>query len=157
MQLEERHDLGGGLELDELDRAVLWAIRSVAVGRGDCPSLRRTFLDLYGPPADQILCALLVLVRLVVARSPGGLRLHMPGSSAVSQDELLILAALAATQHEGLGEGGGQEQVRWADPCLALAFRHVARLLAGRGRRLTRPELGAVCEARAVAPARTLH
>ena len=88
-------DLDGAVELDDLDRAVLWAMRSVAVGRLDCPSLRRAMVDLYGPAADQILCALLVMVRLLANRSVKGLRMHMPGSNAVSRDELMILSAFS--------------------------------------------------------------
>jgi hypothetical protein len=100
VQAEAAVDMDGPVELDDLDRAVLWAMRSVAVGRLDCPSLRRTFLDLYGPAADQILCALLVMVRLLSSRAAAGLRMHMPGSSAVSRDELLILSALAIVQED---------------------------------------------------------
>ena len=143
MQLQQALDMDGPVELDELDRAVLWAMRSVAVGRVDCPSLRRTFVDLYGPPADQILCALMVMIRLLASRTSGGLRMHMPGSSAVSRDELLILAALSAVQAQAaesvdaslaqlLGLGG--------DAGLLAAFRYVADLLADRGRRLSGPE-----------------
>lgn len=143
MQLQQALDMDGPVDLDELDRAVLWAMRSVAVGRVDCPSLRRTFVDLYGPPADQILCALMVMIRLLASRTSGGLRMHMPGSSAVSRDELLILAALSAVQAQAaesadaslaqlLGLGG--------DAGLLAAFRYVADLLADRGRRLSGPE-----------------
>ncbi|CAN7320336.1 hypothetical protein LJR219_001698 [Phenylobacterium sp. LjRoot219] len=143
MQLDPAFDMDGPVELDDLDRAVLWAMRSVAVGRVDCPSLRRTFLDLYGPPADQILCALMVMIRLMASRTSGGLRMHMPGSSAVSRDELLILAALSAVQAQAaenadasLAELLGLRR----DPGLLAAVRYVADLLADRGRRLSGPE-----------------
>ena len=90
MQAVAAMDMDGPVELDDLDRTVLWAMRSVAVGRLDCPSLRRAFVDLYGPgAADQILCALLVMVRLLSSRAAQGLRMHMPGANAVSRDELL--------------------------------------------------------------------
>ena len=147
MQAAAAVDMDGTIELDDLDRAVLWAMRSVAVGRLDCPSLRRTFFDLYGPAADQILCALLVMVRLLAGRAAFGLRMHMPGSNVVSRDELLILSALAIVQEDA----GSGEALRAAtelsellggrfDASLASAFRYVAELLSDRGRRLSAPE-----------------
>jgi hypothetical protein len=163
MQLHPALDMDGPIELDELDRAVLWAMRSVAVGRVDCPSLRRTFVDLYGHAADQILCGLMVMIRLLASRTSCGLRMHMPGASAISRDELLILAALSASQAEApasadaslaelLGRGGDQR--------LVVAVRYVADLLADRGRRLSEPERGLWPGLAAVHPtsrARTVH
>jgi hypothetical protein len=152
MQRHAATDLDGSVDLDELDRAVLWAMRSVAVGRADCPSLRRTFHDLYGRAADQILCGLLVMVRLLGARTGGGLRLHMPGSSAVSHDELLILAALAAVQEAPAGERepspplGLADLAGGSDASLNSAIRYVAELLSERGRRLS-SHAAAVCAA----------
>jgi len=140
-------DLDGAVELDDLDRAVLWAMRSVAVGRLDCPSLRRAMVDLYGPAADQILCALLVMVRLLANRSVKGLRMHMPGSNAVSRDELMILSALAVVQAEACADAGPRVAAELAemlggriDASLASAFQYVAELLSDRGRRLSPPE-----------------
>jgi hypothetical protein len=147
MQAEAAVDMDGPVELDDLDRAVLWAMRSVAVGRLDCPSLRRTFLDLYGPAADQILCALLVMVRLLASRAAGGLRMHMPGSSAVSRDELLILSALAIVQEEAHGAAARRVAAELTellggriDASLTSAIHYVAELLSNRGRRLSAPE-----------------
>lgn len=162
MQLQSATDLDGSVELDDLDRVVLWAIRSVAVGRADCPSLRRTFHDLYGPAADQILCGLLVMIRLLGARVADGLRLHMPGSNAVSRDELMILAALAGVQGQSSEEAGREADNALAqllgdgrDTSLACAIRYVAELLSDRGRRLSTPELAAACAERL--GIRTLH
>lgn len=164
MQADAAVDMDGPVELDDLDRAVLWAMRSVAVGRLDCPSLRRTFLDLYGPTADQILCALLVMVRLLASRAAGGLRMHMPGRSAVSRDELLVLSALAIVQEEA-GSGaalriaaelsellGGR-----VDASLTSAFQYVAELLSDRGRRLSAPEPRRPATVQTDLSGRTLH
>jgi hypothetical protein len=163
MQLHSATDLDHVGELDDLDRAVLWAMRSVAVGRADCPSLRRTFYDLYGPAADQILCGLLVMVRLLGARAAEGLRLHMPGSSAVSRDEVLILAALASGQDGEPGEAGSAADAGLAqriggrlDSSLSSALRYVAELLSDRGRRLSKPQF-APCAAPAAAARRNFH
>lgn len=167
MQLQSGTDQDGALDLEDLDRAVLWAMRSVAVGRADCPSLRRTFHDLYGPAGDQILCGLLVMVRLLGARSAEGLRLHMPGSSAVSRDEVLILTALANVQDEALGEGRACADAGLArlveggpDASLRSAFRYVAALLSDRGRRLSGAVLDTGVSAHRggdAAPGRILH
>lgn len=143
MTLHPALDMDGPVELDDLDRAVLWAMRSVAVGRVDCPSLRRTFIDLYGPSADQILCALMVMIRLLASRSRGGLRMHMPGASAVSHDELLILAALSAVQAEAAENADAslaQLLGLHGDAGSVAAVRYVADLLGDRGRRLSGPE-----------------
>lgn len=143
MQLQAALDMDGPVELEDLDRAVLWAMRSVAVGRVDCPSLRRTFIDLYGPTADQILCALMVMIRLLASRTSGGLRMHMPGASAISRDELLILAALSALQAEAVENADAslaQLLGLGRDAGLIAAVRYVADLLADRGRRLSGPE-----------------
>lgn len=144
MQAVAAIDVDGPVELNDLDRAVLWAMRSVAVGRLDCPSLRRAFVDLYGPgAADQILCALLVMVRLLASRAARGLRMHMPGSSAVSRDELLILSALAVVQEEAAGPVPAELAELLdgrIDSSLASAFQYVAELLSNRGRRLSAPE-----------------
>jgi hypothetical protein len=80
---------------------MLWALRCVAAGRLDCPSLRRAFIDLCGRSADKLLCGLLVLVRLLAAGSEAGLRLHLPGSSVMSRDERAILSALGALREPG--------------------------------------------------------
>lgn len=160
MQLHQALDMDGPVELDDLDRAVLWAMRSVAVGRVDCPSLRRTFLDLYGPAADQILCALMVMIRLLASRTSGGLRMHMPGASAVSRDELLILAALSAVQAEAAENADAslaQLLGLGRDPGLIAAVRYVADLLGDRGRRLSGPERELWPRPAAAPPAPRLH
>lgn len=160
MQLHQALDMDGPVELDDLDRAVLWAMRSVAVGRVDCPSLRRTFLDLYGPAADQILCALMVMIRLLASRTSGGLRMHRPGASAVSRDELLILAALSAVQAEAAENADAslaQLLGLGRDPGLIAAVRYVADLLGDRGRRLSGPERELWPRPAAAPPAPRLH
>jgi hypothetical protein len=159
MQLQTATALDGVAELDDLDRAVLWAMRSVAAGRADCPLLRRTFHDLYGPAADQILCGLLVMVRLLGARALAGVRLHMPGSSAVSRDELVILAVLAAAQDAGRRDGQAAVDAGLAllvgdrsDAGLAAAVGYVAELLSERGRRLSSPDFALCASAAARCP-----
>jgi hypothetical protein len=165
MQPVAATDMDGPVELDELDRTVLWAMRSVAVGRLECPSLRRAFLDLYGPAADQILCALLVMVRLLACRTGRGLRMHMPGSNAVSRDELMILSALAAVQdEEPLDDDAPRAAADLAellggriDASVVSAFRHVGGLLSEGGRRLSAPGLARPAFVRPGRGPETLH
>lgn len=126
-------------ELEDHDGAFLWALRCVAAGRLDCPSLRRAFVDLCGPAADPLLCGLLVFVRLLAVRCPGGLRLHLPGSSAISRDERAILAALAGLREEGRAETPALLAAELTerlgvgtDRGVTAAFLHLADLLAAR-------------------------
>lgn len=121
--------------LEEYERAMLWALRCVAAGRLDCPSLRRAFEDICGRAGDQLLCGLLVMVRLLAGRGEAELRLHLPGSSVMSLDERAVVSALAR-----LKEGAGAEAVTAelaarlgvaADDRLTAAVRYVAELLAG--------------------------
>ena len=125
----------GHFGLDDYDRAMLWALRCVAAGRLDCPSLRRTFLDLCGRRADQLLCGLLVMVRLLADRRVGGLRLHLPGSSDMSADERAILSALARLREEreaggAAAELAGRLGVR-ADGSLTAALLYLRDLFCG--------------------------
>ena len=124
--------------LEDYDRAMLWALRCVAAGRLDCPSLRRAFVDLCGPSADQLLCGLLVMVRLLSDRCEAGLRLPLPGSSMISRDERAILSALAALREEQgpdatANELAGRLGVQ-ADRRLTGAIRYLADLLLGEQR-----------------------
>ena len=127
----------GHFGLEDYDRAMLWALRCVAAGRLDCPSLRRTFLDLCGRTADQLLCGLLVMVRLLADRRQGGLRLHLPGSSEMSGDERAILSALVRLRDEreaaaAAAELEGRLGVR-ADGSLTAAFLYLGDLFSGGG------------------------
>ena len=121
--------------LEDYDRAMLWALRCVAAGRLDCPSLRRAFVDLCGRSADQLLCGLLVMVRLLADRSEAGLRLHLPGSSVMSRDERAILSALGSLREAGGVEAASIELAKHlgapADQPLLGALHYLAELLSG--------------------------
>lgn len=121
--------------LEDYDRAMLWALRCVAAGRLDCPSLRRAFVDICGRSADQLLCGLLVMVRLLADRSEGGLRLHLPGSSVMSRDERVVLSALASLREAHGAEAAAAEVATHlsvqVDASLTAAFGYLADLLSG--------------------------
>lgn len=126
----------GMVGLEDYDRAMLWALRCVAAGRLDCPSLRRAFVDLCGRSADQLLCGLLVMVRLLSDRCEAGLRLHLPGSSVISRDERAIISVLAALREEQGPDAAANELAErlgvQTDPRLTVAIRYLADLLSGK-------------------------
>ena len=117
------------IELDEAAHVLLSGMRAIAVGRGECPALRRRFSELCGPSGDEALNVLFVFMKQLAFCGRRRLRVHMPGCCAVSSDELIFLSAIAAAQ-EGAGAGDGGDR-RWlssltgeeADQALAKARR----------------------------------
>ncbi len=98
-----------------------------------------------GDFADDALNTLFVLVKQIAFKSRRRLRVHAPGCSAISGDELLFLGAIAAAQTEEAEEPErsrsrliGQD----ADPGLAASVRALARVLAMNGQRLSLGALG---------------
>ena len=132
-RLSFRADGMAGLE--EFDRVMLWGLRCMAAGRFDCGVLRRAMVDLCGRSADQLVGGLLVLVRLLAARSQSALRLHLPGSTVMSRDERAILSALAQLREGGDAEAAAAELAHkfgfCADLSLNAAAGYLAVLLAG--------------------------
>jgi hypothetical protein len=86
------------IELDETAHALLWGLRAIVVGRGDCPALRRAFLDLCGDQGDEALSALFVIIKQLAFRSRRRLSVHLPGCCAISGDELRFLSIVASAQ-----------------------------------------------------------
>lgn len=99
-----------------------------------------------GDFADDALNTLFVLVKQIAFKSRRRLRVHAPGCSAISGDELLFLGAIAAAQTEEAEEPErlwlsrliGQD----ADPGLVASVRALARVLAMNGQRLSLGALG---------------
>lgn len=155
------------IELSRAEHLVLRAVRAFVVGRGDCLTLRHTLAALCGAQTDQTLGALMVAVRLLALRSRRRLSVHLPGCGAISGDELMLLAALAAAQARA--GGSGRPACPWiarligapADPSLCAAFEAVGQLLAASGQQLTVRDLEDDVEvlppAALAGPAYTIH
>lgn len=155
------------VELDQAEHILLWAIRAIAIGRSDCAGLRHAFRDLCGPVGDEALTTLFVLVKQLAFRSRRRLRLHAPGCSGISGDELMLLAAVAAAQGP-VRDGAILPEAPWlsqligaeADSSLIASARALAGLLARSGCRLIAGELrrpGAAALRPPEAEARVLH
>ncbi len=82
--------------LVEPERLLVWAIRSLAVGRGDCPCLLRAFSDACGRMGPPVLHAYFVLVRSIGMTSRRRLRVLFPGHSDTTFDERAIVGVVAA-------------------------------------------------------------
>jgi hypothetical protein len=154
------------VELDFAHHVLLTGVRALIVGRGDCVVVRRAFGELCGPRADQMLGTLYLVVKLLAFASRRRLRVHLPGCSAVSQDELMLLSAFTEAQgwaphpagRRAPQAGSWIERLTGAerDRALDAAMADLADLLALSGRRLERLDLD--CNPDAAEPARrTLH
>jgi hypothetical protein len=91
-------------DLDPGEHLVLFGFRLSALGRADCPMLRRTFCGLVGQEGDAALGHLLVLTRVIGAAGRRKVRLFMPGCCGLTDDERCVLGVVAAAQaslHDG--------------------------------------------------------
>ncbi len=80
----------------EPERLLVWAIRAMAIGRGDCPCLLRAFSDACGRMGPPVLRAYFVLVRSIGMTSRRRLRVLYPGCSDTTFDERAIVGVVAA-------------------------------------------------------------
>jgi hypothetical protein len=124
------------LRLTDLGRGAcyaLWGFRAAAVRHGDCPALMDAFRSAFGERGAHALAALHLFAH-VLGRD-GGRRISLapPGCCRVTPDELSIVAALAAAQHEDLVRrdahlawltcGAAEERARAAADAVGCAFR----------------------------------
>ncbi len=130
-------------DLSRTEHLLVWALRTVAVGHGECPLLCRAFLDVCGPRGAEAFATYFVLVRLIgnMARRP--LRLHAPGCCSLSCDELAILGLIAAAQASLARDDTGLLRLRLdflleerAQVAGWKSARAVAELIAGSGQPL---------------------
>jgi hypothetical protein len=83
-------------DLLHAEHMLIWTLRAIAVGQGDCPLLRREFVGLCGPVADETFGALHLFVRLLGFRGARPLVLAPPGCPSISRDEQQFLSVFAA-------------------------------------------------------------
>jgi hypothetical protein len=123
-------------DLCRAEHLLVWALRAIGVGRGDCPLLAQTFHRSLGPKGPEALGAYFVLVKSIAMASRRRLAVHVPGCASLGADELAVLGIVAAAQSEADAEDPGLLRLRLRflvagepNPVLARAARIVARAL----------------------------
>jgi hypothetical protein len=91
-------------ELSRPEHLLVWALRAICIGHGDCPLLARTFVHACGPDGPQTLAAYQALVMTVGVASRRRLQVHVPGCACVSPDERAMVAAVSAAQRSLAGD-----------------------------------------------------
>jgi hypothetical protein len=103
-------------DLDPAEHLLVWSLRAMATGHGDCPALGQTFERLCGPLGHAALQAHFILVRMIGMSARRQLRVHTPGCPCVGVDETAVVGLVAAAQ-QALQLGAGDNLLR-----LRLAF-----------------------------------
>ena len=102
---DEWSDEGGTLrDLSRPEHLLVWALRAIAVGHGDCALVGRTFTHACGEMGGEALQSYVVLVKYIGMTGRRRLQVHVPGCPCVSLDETAIVGVVAAAQHS-LREG----------------------------------------------------
>jgi len=84
--------------LSRPEHLLVWALRAIAVGRGDCPLVAQTFAKACGPMGGHALQAYFTLIKFIGMTGRRRLRVHTPGCPCVSTDETAIVGIVAAAQ-----------------------------------------------------------
>jgi hypothetical protein len=142
--LQDASDMTETLEdLSRPEHLLVWALRALAVGHGDCPLLETTFSKACGERGAQALTAYLALVRYIGMTGRRRLRVHVPGCPCVSVDEKAIVGVVAAAQDSLKGAGEGLLKMRLKflvegepHPAFILAAQTVAQALKLNGQSL---------------------
>ena len=99
--LEETFDVPETIEdLSRPEHLLVWALRAIGVGRGDCPLLVQAFTRALGPKGVEAFGAYFVLVKSIAMTSRRRLAVHVPGCPCLGADELAVLGVVAAAQNE---------------------------------------------------------
>ncbi len=85
-------------DLNTGERLLVWSLRTMAVGHGDCPLMEQTFGRLCGPMGPAVLQAHFVLMKLIGMTSRRPLRVHAPGCVCIGADETAVVGVVAAAQ-----------------------------------------------------------
>jgi hypothetical protein len=130
-------------DLGSAERTLIDGVRRMASGRDGCKLTRREFAAVFGPLTEEALAAFRCFFWTLAAFGRRRLAVRFPGSGAVSLDERLVLAVLAAAQ-------AGEKDRLCAHLCwlvgsvdhhfLAATATVVAKALADSGHHLTRHE-----------------
>lgn len=87
-------------DLERAEHMLVWAARAIAAGQASSPPVQEVFNGACGPHGAHVLNAYFALVKLVGVSRGDPLKVHAPGCLAVSDDELELVAAVAAAQHD---------------------------------------------------------
>ena len=71
-------------DLDSGERLLVWSLRAMAVGHGDCPLMEQTFGRLCGPMGPAVLQAHFILMKLIGMTSRRPLRAPLTKSQAAA-------------------------------------------------------------------------
>ena len=113
MRGDPRDENGEGLEdLGRLEQMLVWALRTIAIGHGDCPALRQTFERACGEMGERALQAYIILIKYVGIAGRRRLQVQIPGSRYVSADEARFLGVLAVAQRTLHGHDEAQLKAR---------------------------------------------
>ena len=122
---------------------LVWAIRALAVGRGDCPCLLRAFGDACARMGPPVLHAFFVLVKSIGMTSRRRLCVLYPGCPDTTFDERAIVGVVAAALEclDHTDESLLRMRLRFLvegepDPNTLFAARAVAQIFAASGHAL---------------------
>ena len=90
-------------DLSRPEHLLVWALRAIALGHGDCPLIARTFDKACGPMGGRAMVAYFALVKYIGMTGRRRLQVHTPGCPCVSVDETAIIGVVAAAQHPDRG------------------------------------------------------
>lgn len=93
-------------DLNAGERLLVWSLRTMAVGHGDCPLMEQTFGRLCGPMGPAVLQAHFILMKLIGMTSRRPLRVHAPGCICIGADETAVVGVVAAAQAALTGDDG---------------------------------------------------
>jgi hypothetical protein len=127
----------------EPERLLVWALRAMALDRGDCPALLQAFSDACGRMGAPALHAYFVLVRSIGMASRRRLRVLYPRCPNVTFDERAIVGVVAAALESlhHTDETVLRTRLRFLvdgepDPNTLFAARAVAQIFAASGHKL---------------------
>jgi hypothetical protein len=148
-------------DLDRPEHLLVWALRAIVLGHGDCPMLKRTFDRVCGPMSGDALITYTAIVKIIAMTGRRRLLVHVPGCAAVSPDEKAIVGVVAIAQSSFRGDETalrahiavllGNE----APQTLIMAAQAVGRILQSRGCLL--PYRNAAEDGPSSRPCPTLH
>ena len=121
------------------EHLLVWGVRAIVSGRGDCPVVAREFREACAEGAAGAKAALSAFVQQLAVVGRRSVSLCPPGCLGLTRDEQLLLAAFAAAQADEpvrLDAHLAFLVARPAPPSLAAAAISVAEALGRRGHRL---------------------